>query len=100
MSSKVRYQESIRILPAELFSITVVERKDNNVKVILSCLIKDKDKQYAVSGWVTDEELIEYTRRIGGCINVEEVTLYRLTPNPLFIPTPTAQINPNSKQSE
>ena len=97
MTNNTAIAGKIKLIPAQLFSITV-EKRNNSLYVTLSVIIDDE--LYTVSGFVTHEELIEYTRRIGDVINVGEVTEYRLTPNPVFIPAPTAQTNSDSKQTE
>lgn len=97
MTNNTTIAGKIKLIPALLFSITV-EKRNKSPYVTLSVIIDDE--LCTVSGFTTHEELIEYVHRIGDIINVGEVTEYRLTPNPVFIPATTAQTNSNSKQTE
>ena len=71
-------------------------------EIIVDILFEEAGEQHVTEASLTPDEMLQLASLIGCSCSFEKFTIYRLRldRNPLFIPAPTAQINPNSKQSE
>lgn len=89
-----------KMVYVKVLSVVVKYRFIN--EIIVDILFEEAGKQHVTEASLTSDEMLQLASLIGCSCSFEKFTIYRLRldRNPLFIPATTAQINPNSKQSE